>query len=291
MPRLKLTLAYQGTRYAGWQLQAPVWRDPSSGLFCAPGQDQKSPAPSPKAAPSSSDAKLPQTIQGELESCVARILGVERIPIHGAGRTDSGVHAEGQVCHLDLPAKSERIGWRQALNTYLPHDIRITGAAWVSDDFHARESALGKRYAYSLWMSQDKALPRIAPFVWSTPVPDLDAATRALPLLTGRHDFASFQNSGSDIIDTVRTLRSITISPGTVAGLSCPPHWPVATFIFEGDGFLKQMTRNLVGLLVWIAQGKIRAGDIPAIFAAGHRGALPSPTAPAQGLSLMEVMY
>ena len=264
MPRLKLTLAYQGTRYAGWQLQAPNPTRPN------------------KASP---------TIQGELESCVARIRGGERMPIHGAGRTDSGVHAEGQVCHLDLPAGSERIDWQQALNTRLPHDIRITGVSWVPDDFHARKSALGKRYAYSLWMSRDKALPRIAPFVWSTPVPNLDAVVHALPLLTGRHDFASFQNSGSTIINTVRTLRSITVSPGTVACLTCPPHWPVTTLVFEGDGFLKQMTRNLMGLLVWIAQGKLRADSIPAILASKNRAALPSPAAPAQGLSLLEVLY
>ena len=259
MPRLKLTLAYQGARYAGWQLQA------------RPG-------------------KVPPTIQGELESRVAHITG-ERIPIHGAGRTDSGVHAEGQVCHLDLPAGSERIDWQQALNVQLPYDISITEASWVADDFHARKSALGKRYAYSLWMSQDKALPRIAPFVWSTPVPALAPIIHALPLLTGQHDFASFQNSGSTIANTVRTLHSITVNPGMVAGLVCPPHWPVATLVFEGNGFLKQMARNLTGLLVWIAQGKLQTDDIPAILNARKRRALPSPAAPAQGLSLIEVLY
>ncbi|MCL1940180.1 MAG: tRNA pseudouridine(38-40) synthase TruA [Desulfovibrionaceae bacterium] len=259
MPRLKLTLAYQGARYAGWQLQVRP------------------------------DKALP-TIQGELESRVARIVG-ERIPIHGAGRTDSGVHAEGQVCHLDLPAGSERIDWQQALNMQLPHDIRITEASWVAEDFHARRSALGKRYAYSLWMSQDRALPRIAPFVWSTPVPALDPIIQALPLLTGQRDFATFQNSGTTIANTVRTLHSITVDPGTVAGLICPPHWPVVTLVFAGNGFLKQMVRNLMGLLVWIAQGKLRADAIPALLEARKRRALPSPAAPAQGLSLMEVLY
>ena len=271
MPRLKLTLAYQGTRYAGWQLQTPNPAHPGKTLL---------------------------TVQGALESCVARITRAlpvpgagGRIPIHGAGRTDSGVHAEGQVCHLDLPPEARRIDWQQALNMQLPHDIRITEASWVGDDFHARMSALGKRYAYSLWMGQDRALPRIAPFVWSTQVPDLAPAIRALPLLTGRHDFASFQNSGSAIINTVRTLRSITVSPGMLVGLACPPHWPVTTLVFTGDGFLKQMARNLMGLLVWLAQGKVQADSIPAILAARSRAALPSPAAPAQGLTLVEVMY
>lgn len=260
MPRLKLTLAYQGTRYAGWQLQAK------------PG------------------CSGPVTIQGELESRVARIAG-ERIAIHGAGRTDSGVHAEAQVCHLDVPENTRRVDWKQALNIQLPHDIRVTEAAWAADGFHSRRSAVRKRYAYSLWMDRDKALPRIAPFVWSIPRIDLARIAPALPLLTGRHDFASFQNSGTTVTKTVRTLHSIRILPGMAASLTCPPDWPVATLLFEGDGFLKQMVRNLTGLLVWIAQGKIEPDDIPAILAAGDRRALPGPAAPAQGLTLLDVMY
>lgn len=232
----------------------------------------------------------PPTIQGTLESCVARIMG-RRIPIHGAGRTDAGVHAEGQVCHCDLPSGTERIAWRQALNVQLPHDIRITDAAWVADSFHARRSARRKCYAYSLWMDRNRALPRIAPFVWSAPPLVLERMAPALSLLTGRHDFAAFRNSGTPVTNTVRTLHAVTVTPGLVAGLACPPEWPVATVVFEGDGFLKQMVRNLMGLLVWIAQGKTEADSIPAILAAEDRRALPSPSAPAQGLTLLEVIY
>ena len=258
MPRLKLVLAYQGTSYAGWQMQT------RSGVR--------------------------STVQREIEICVERVVG-ERVPVHGAGRTDSGVHAERQVCHLDLPRNAARINWRQALNIQLPQDIRVTEAVWVDDAFHSRKSAIRKRYAYSLWMHRDKALPRIAPFVWSTPPLNLDLLDPVLPLLVGRRNFASFQNSGTRMSNTVRDLYSVTCHPGMVAELACPESWPVATLIFEGNGFLKQMVRNLAGLLVWTVLGKIRPEQIPDILAAENRSALPSPSAPAQGLTLLEVVY
>lgn len=258
MPRLKLTLAYQGTAYAGWQLQ--------------------------------SKEVCPGTVQGEIERAVARITGY-RIPVHGAGRTDSGVHAEGQVCHLDLEDKHTHIDWHRAINVNLPPDIRILDAAWTDKSFHSRKSAKGKRYAYSLWMHTDRAYPRIAPFVWSVPPIDLSAASPIIPLLTGRRDFATMQNSGTKLKNTVKTVYSISIQPGVLGPLFCPAHWPVATIIVEGDGFLKQMVRNIVGLLVWVAQGKVQPEEVEAIMLARNRAALPSPSAAAQGLTLLEVLY
>ena len=260
MPRLKLTLAYDGTRYAGWQAQALKTRE------------------------------RPPTVQGELEGILESMVG-RRVPVFGAGRTDAGVHAEGQVCHLDLPEDKSRINWRWALNAQLPYDIRVLDAQWVSQNFHARKSARRKRYAYSLWMHRDRALPRVRDFVWSVMPLDLNRMLEAAALLSGRHDFASFQNKGTAQFHTVRTLFSVTCRRGWLAGLSCPPDWPVATFIFEGDGFLKQMVRNLVGLLVWVGQGKGAPPDVAALLAAGDRRALPCPTAPAQGLTLLEVTY
>ncbi len=260
MPRLKLTLAYEGTRYAGWQLQAFKSKE------------------------------RPVTIQGEIERILEGMSG-RRVPVFGAGRTDSGVHAEGQVCHLDLPEDKQGIDWRLALNRQLPYDIRVLDAQWVAPDFHARKSALRKRYAYSLWMHRDKALPRIRNFVWSAMPLDMDRMLEAASLLAGRHDFASFQNKGTAQADTVRNLFSITCRPSWLAGLCCPPDWPVATFVFEGDGFLKQMVRNLMGLIVWAGQGKGIPTDVMAIMAAKDRIALPSPTAPAEGLTLLEVLY
>lgn len=265
MPRLKLTLAYQGTRYSGWQMQRP-------------------------ARAAGSRRGHPNTIQEELERCLASLVGV-RLPVHGAGRTDAGVHAEAQVCHVDIPEDKVRIGWLRALNAELPYDIRVLRADWVPPDFHARKSALRKHYAYTFWFGQAKALPRIQDFVWSVPPLDLSRIEEALPLLTGRHDFASFQNSGTSLANTRRTLFSITCRAGYAVGMRCPPDWPVATLFFCGDGFLKQMVRNLAGMLIWIGCGKLDKAAIPGIIAAKARASLPSVCAQPQGLTLMGVDY
>lgn len=259
MPRLKFTVAYEGTRYEGWQLQA------------------------------ARGGALP-TVQGELEASVARILG-RRAAVHGAGRTDAGVHAEAQVCHVDIPAKSVGVDWMQAVNTGLAEDIRVLDAEWVDDAFHARRSAKGKRYAYTLWLGRHKAPPRLQAFAWSCPALDWTRIAPLLPRLVGEHDFASFQNGGARVGHTVRSLRKVDILPGRAASLVCPADWPVVTLIFEGNGFLKQMVRNLVGLIAWVGQGKVAVEDIGAVMAARQRRALPSPSAPARGLTLLEVLY
>lgn len=259
MPRLKLTVAYEGTRYEGWQLQA------------ARGGRSR-------------------TIQGELERAVAHIIG-RRAVIHGAGRTDAGVHAEAQVCHVDIPAKSVSVDWAQAVNGQLDADIRVLDAEWVDERFHACKSSVGKRYAYTLWQGHHKAPPRLQAFVWSGPELDWSKIPPVTHRLVGEHDFASFQNGGGKVARTVRTLHKIDILPGHAANLICPADWPVVTLIFEGNGFLKQMVRNLMGLLAWAGQDKISAQDVPAILAAGNRRSLPSPCAPACGLTLLEVLY
>lgn len=279
MPRLKLTLAYEGTRYAGWQMQAAPKRARGNGG--TPEAEMRGPVCPAQTAP---------TIQGELERAVSAIIGA-RHAVLAAGRTDAGVHAEAQVCHLDLPEEAVRINWQKALNVMLPPDIRVTGASWTGPDFHARKSAKAKRYGYSLWMRADRALPRVQAFVWSVPAFDPARLAPAVPLLTGERDFASFRNRGAPLENTRRTLFSISVVPGMVGPLACPPEWPVLALVFEGDGFLKQMVRNLAGLLVWIGLGKLEAAAVPAIFAARDRRALPSPAAPARGLTLMEVMY
>lgn len=261
MPRLKFTVAYEGTRYAGWQLQA--------------------------GAP---DRNRPPTIQGELERVFHRVAG-ERLVVHGSGRTDAGVHAEAQICHVDMPEHLSRVHWLRALNSKLPPDIRVLACDDAPDTFHARKSAKGKRYAYTLWAGPGCAVPRISAFAWSLPVLDLERIAAAIPYLIGEHDFASFQNTGTRLANTTRRIFSITCKPGEAANLICPASWPVVSYVFEGNGFLKQMVRNLMGLLVWIGQGRLEPEDIPAILAARERCALPSPTAPACGLTLLEVVY
>jgi tRNA pseudouridine38-40 synthase len=179
----------------------------------------------------------------------------------------------------------------KALNACLPHDIRVLSCIPVEAAFHARKRAVGKRYAYSIWTSRDRPVPRIRNFVAQSPPLDPDLLNAALPYITGRHDFASFQNSGTDTRNTVRELYSVQCRKGEIACLRCPEDWPVLNIVFTGNGFLKQMVRNLSGMLIHVGAGKINPEDIPGIMAARDRRALPSPCAPACGLTLLEVMY
>lgn len=254
MVRLKLTIVYVGTAYAGWQIQA--------------GGEA--------------------TIQGELERALESIAG-RAVRVHGAGRTDSGVHADCQVAHADVPGKN--VDWARALNAKLPYDIRILTAEEADPGFHARLSATGKLYAYSLFCGPGPVPPRLEPFVWKVSALDPTAMEDAAAVLTGRHDFASFQNVGTPVADTVRHLRSIRRESGRLGPFCCPPDWPVETWFFHGDGFLKQMVRNLVGLLVWAGGNRIDSIGVAASLAARNRQAVPSPTAPAKGLSLSRVEY
>lgn len=249
MPRIRLTVAYVGTRYHGWQIQ-------ENGL----------------------------TVQAVLEDRLSRICA-EHVRVHGSGRTDAGVHALGQVAHFDAPASKAHIPWQKALNAMLPEDIAVLEAREVEPDFHARFSARSKRYAYTLWTRPDYVLPQRAPFVWAVRGVDLHAMDRAATLLHGTHDFAAFQNAGTDLMGargTVRTLEPIVRVPG-----QHPEEW---IFQFQADGFLKQMVRNLMGLLVEAGRGGLHAHDAGDILRGRDRRLAPA-TAPARGLTLVEVIY
>jgi len=250
MPRLKLTLAYVGAAYSGWQIQE-------------------------KASP-------PPTIQGELERALAKVCA-RPVRVFGAGRTDAGVHAEAQVAHCDVPLL-RAMNWQAALNTNLPSDIRILCAQEVDAAFHACFDARKKTYRYDFWLSRQVAPPRLSPFVWACGPLDLHRLDAALPLLTGTHDFKSFQNRGAATSDTVRTVLSLTTAyPAEFSGTVC-------SLYVEADGFLKQMARNIVGLLVAVGQGRFDPARIPALLAA-HKRAQAPPTAPARGLTLVRVDY
>lgn len=259
MQRLKLTIAYVGTRFSGWQLQ-----------------DYKT-------------RKQPRTVQGELETVIRRLLGSRGpgpddapLRVFGAGRTDAGVHAEGQVAHLDIPDDVRLEDWPRGFSALLPPDMAVTSIERAAPDFHARSSAIGKRYSYEVWLDRSHLPPRLRDFTWQTGPLDIAAMEQAVSPLLGTHDFASFQNSGSEVKTTTRTITSIqceNIGPSRLL-------WH-----FEADGFLKQMVRNLMGLLVQVGQGKLEADRVPDFLAARNRQALPSPTAPAQGLTLMKVFY
>ena len=250
MPRLKLTLAYVGAAYSGWQIQEK---------------------PSP-----------PPTIQGELERALAEVCG-RFVRVFGAGRTDAGVHAEAQVAHCDVPVL-RAIDWQAALNVKLPPDIRILHAQEAAAAFHACFDARKKTYRYDLWLSRRVAPPRLSPFVWACGPLDLRRIEAALPLLAGAHDFKSFQNRGSEAGDTTRTVLSLTTAHPADFGED------LCSLYVEADGFLKQMARNIVGLLVAVGQGRFDPARIPALLAARERSQAP-PTAPARGLTLVRVYY
>lgn len=255
--RLKLLLAYLGTGYSGWQIQEK---------------------PSP-----------PPTIQGELEAAL-RVLAGAPVRVHGSGRTDAGVHAHGQVAHCDVPDARAGLRWQRSLNALLPPEIRVLAADPAAADFHARKDALRKTYVYQFWQERAFVPPQLAPFVWSCGPLDVEAMRAALPHLLGEHDFAGLQNAGTDMESTTRTVfqAALDIPP------PCefyPPHAPRLRLTVTANGFLKQMVRNMAGLLAACGQGKIRPENVPGLLAARDRRALPSVTAPAGGLALASVEY
>ncbi len=246
MIRLKLTLAYDGTGFRGWQLQ-----------------------------------KGDPTIQGAVEAAVARIVG-RRCPVQGAGRTDTGVHAMGQVAHVDVPRAKAHTPWQRALNCLLPPAVAVLDVAEAPIGFHARLWAVSKVYAYSLWTERRFVLPQRRPFVWDCGPLNLDALDQATSCLVGTHDFQSFQNAGTPVRHTVRSLTRVWRTPGPT---------PYETVLrFEADGFLKQMVRNLTGCLVEVARGKVPPQSVRSILDERDRTAAPA-TAPARGLCLESVEY
>ena len=246
MARIKLILAYDGTDFSGWQLQ--------------PGT---------------------RTVQGELETAASRLAGVD-VRAHGSGRTDAGVHALGQVAHFDCPDERADLPWLRALNAVLPVDVRVLEATVTDETFHARYSARSKAYAYALWHEPGYCLPQRRRFVWDCGPVDFAAMEAAALVLTGEHDFAAFQNVGTPVKSTVRTVFRIERLPG------CDPRESV--WRFTADGFLKQMVRNMMGALEACGRGRITPGDVRAILDSRDRSTAPA-TAPARGLTLESLSY
>ena len=257
MPRIKITVAYTGTNYVGWQIQPPRVEHPQP------------------------------TIQGEIEKILTAVTGT-LVRVHGSGRTDSGVHADAQVAHFDLPEKWAHVNWQKIFTTKLPHDIAVTSVAIVDDDFHARFDAIAKSYTYTLWLNKHYILPARYPFAWKIGPLDIPAMEAAASYLLGEHDFATYQNAGTEITNTVRNITSITHSCPDYAQHDILPEELVWTF--EASGFLKQMVRNLMGTIVACGKHKIAPESVPEILAAKDRTAAPA-TAPACGLSMHKVFY
>jgi tRNA pseudouridine38-40 synthase len=246
--RLKLIVAYDGAPFSGWQSQ-------SNG----------------------------NGIQDHLENAFAQICS-ERVRVHGAGRTDAGVHALAQCAHVDLPAK--RYGadrWRSALNGVLPLSIRIMHCRFVSDSFHARFSAKGKVYRYRIW--NDDVLPPLENGrAWHVRDRlDRAAISAGAQLFVGRHDFASFAaNRGAPVSDTMRTVRRVRIrKSGSLLSIE-----------FEADGFLYKMVRLMAGALVHVGLGMASPNEIQSRLAhPKQRISHARNVAPAPGLFLVRVRY
>lgn len=253
--RLLLTLAYNGSAWHGWQIQER--------------------------------ANPPPTIQGAVEKALFDLYG-QKIRLYGAGRTDAGVHAHAQAAHCDVPCLLRDT--RHALNARLPHDIRVLSAIATRPDFHARKDAVSKTYIYDYWRESGFVPPQLAPFAWNCGPLDLAMMRTALPYLQLETDFASFQNAGTEMKNTVRRINFIRLEEMPQIEFY-PPHAPLLRLFVNADGFLKQMVRNIAGFLAWCGRGKISGEELPRILAKKCRKALPSPTAPACGLALAAIEY
>ena len=273
---LKITLAYDGTRFVGWQRQA---RGPH-GARLRRGVEVEG-----------------ESIQGLLEEALATFEGGP-VTAHGAGRTDAGVHALGQVASatVSFPHPIETVA--RALNARLPEDIRVLEVTDAPAEFHARFSARAKTYRYQL-RAGSVADPFTRAFVWQLAERlDVAAMREAAAALVGTHDFAAFQSAGTETSSTVRTIaRSELVDSG--ADPLASPKLPssegggsraLITYEVTGDGFLRHMVRAIVGTLVEIGRGW-RPRDSMAQLLKGGTRADAGATAPPHGLFLVRVDY
>ena len=219
------------------------------------------------------------TVQEKLERAILKLTG-EELCVSGASRTDAGVHALGQSAHFDTESRIPADKFSFALNTMLPPDIRVTRSEEVSPEFHARFSTRGKRYRYLFHAAPHAgALTRNthAHVIYPLDVERMQAEAQDL---VGTHDFAAFAASGSVVKDTVRTICSAEV---TASGSEIQ-------LIVEGSGFLYNMVRIIAGTLIGVGSGKLEPGAFRRAIASGDRLDL-GITAPAHGLTLMEVFY
>ena len=264
----KLVLAYDGTEFHGWQVQ--------------PGH---------------------ATVQGELRAAIERVTGEDVLP-QGAGRTDAGVHALGQVASFPLAASIPPANLMRALNRTLPAAIRVLSAECVADDFHARRRVQEKTYEYRIFRGEICPPWRVR-YVYALHQPlDLDAMRHSAAFVCGEHDFTSF--AASDPARLRREAEAVSSADGP-AGQEEPPNnrrviyaseWilqpedqlSLLTYRVRGNGFLHHMVRNLVGTFLEVGRGNLKPQEIPAILEARER-ARAGATAPARGLFLTEVKY
>ncbi len=220
------------------------------------------------------------TVQGELESVLGIILNQE-IKIHGSGRTDAGVHALGQVASFHAETNMDPEILKKGVNSLMKHPIVIRNCSHADSEFHARYSAKSKEYNYFI-LNQPDPCAIGASYIWYVKKPlELDPMNKCCDLITGTHDFKSFENAGSPRSSTIREIYFARIQPQAENRL---------VFKISATGFLKNMVRNLIGTLVDAGLKKISVKDFEAILGAGDRN-LAGITAPARGLFLKQVNY
>ncbi len=246
MRNIKMTIEYDGTDYCGFQVQE------NTGL---------------------------RTVQGVLEEKIT-LLSRETIRIAGAGRTDSGVHARGQVVHFlsQWTVPKEKIA--VAVNSVLPKDLVVKSAEDVPSEFHARFSAKGKKYHYRIY---NDPIPSAFEDKYSWFIPyrlDFEKMTEGANYLVGEHDFSSFKSSGSVIKNNTRTIWSLDLTQ----------QGPLIEIEVMGNGFLYNMVRIIAGTLIEVGRGKLKPLAIKEILSAKDRSKA-GPTAPPKGLFLTEVFY
>jgi tRNA pseudouridine38-40 synthase len=246
VPRFKLTIEYNGTRYSGWQIQ-----------------------------------KNARTVQGEIDRAVGAVTGRKDFELYGSGRTDAGVHALGQVAHLDVSTGMPPAALVRRINEELPADINVLSAVVVPHRFHARHDATGRRYLYQI-ATRRTALAK--PFVWWVKEPldvaRMDVAARSLVGMRDFRGFAAQDHGDAEDKSTIVLIDRIDIAP---AG-------DLILVVVEGSHFLWKMVRRIVGVLVEVGRGQIEPASVTALPETGPR-APARVTAPSSGLFLERVYY
>ncbi len=255
MRNLKLILAYDGTEFAGWQVQ--------------PGRT---------------------TVQGALASAIGRLSGENVLP-QGSGRTDAGVHALAQVASFQTTSSIPLENWMTALNHILPASIRVLEVTESAPDFHARKSARAKTYRYRIYRGS-VCPPFLARYVWHYPYPlEESAMIAAAGLVVGEHDFTSFAAVDPERVERMATEENPhTTNIRTIFSSHWTREGDELIYTVRGSGFLHHMVRNLVGTFLLMGKGTVSLEDLRCILDARTRTAA-GPTAPASGLYLVGVEY
>ncbi|ADX23845.1 MULTISPECIES: tRNA pseudouridine(38-40) synthase TruA [Streptococcus] len=247
MTRYKATISYDGTLFSGFQRQSHA-----------------------------------RTVQEEIEKTLQKLASGQPVPIHGAGRTDAGVHAYGQVIHFDLPQKRDLEKLRFALDTQTPDDIDVVDLAIVADDFHCRYQKHSKTYEFLVDNGRPKN-PMMRHYATHYPYPlDINKMQEAIKDLVGTHDFTGFTAAGTSVENKVRTITEATLVQDDKTGF--------LVFTFSGNGFLYKQVRNMVGTLLKIGNGRMPVEQIKVILDSKNRQ-LAGPTPAGNGLYLKEIRY